>query len=54
MANLHLPKLFDELQKYVIVHAHNKTAIMVAELAIMATSYCIIDIHMHEEPGSIF
>ncbi len=33
MANHYLPKLFDELQKYVIVHAHNKTAIMVAELA---------------------
>ncbi len=26
-------KLFDKLQKYVIVHTHNKTAIMVAELA---------------------
>ncbi len=37
MANVYLPKLFDELWKYVIVHAHNKIAVMVTELEIMAT-----------------
>ncbi len=47
MANLYLPKLFDELQKYVIVHAHHKTAIMFAELA----SPTGINLYMHKEPS---
>ncbi len=58
MANLYLPKLFDELQKYVIVHAHNKTAIMVAELATPIAFHWNESIglnrYMHEETGRIF